>query len=183
MFDDLCKTIHPFFNRQSFQKRNGKTTLEYSLQPFLSMHLDTRFFASNGLSNWSDAGYSYILSGLAILILIIACINFINIALARSMQRSKEIGIRKVLGASIANIAVMLSRDFLALIVVAIIIASPVAWYFAHQWLQDFTYKTSISWWIFGLAGICAILIAIVTISYQAIKAAMANPVKSLRSE
>ena len=85
---------------ESFQKQNGKTTLEYTLQPFLSIHLDKSFFASNGLSNWSDATYSYILSGLALLILIIACIIFINISLAKSMQRCKEIGIRKVSGSS-----------------------------------------------------------------------------------
>jgi putative ABC transport system permease protein len=98
---------------QNFQKRNGKTTLAYSLQPFLSIHLDKSFFASNGLSNWSDAAYSYILSGLAVLILIIACINFINIALARSMQRSKEIGIRKVSGSSRWQVMVQfLSESF-----------------------------------------------------------------------
>ena len=108
---------------EALQKRNGKTTLAYTLQPLLSIHLDKSFFASNGLSNWSDATYSYILSGLAILILIIACINFINIALARSMQRSKEIGIRKVSGSSRWQVMVQFLSESIVVTTIAFLVA------------------------------------------------------------
>jgi len=95
----------------------------------------------------------------------------------------KEIGIRKVLGASTVNITTMLSKDFLILVTVSLIIASPVAWLMMTKWLQDYTYRIQIQWWVFVLAGVMAISIAFITISSQAIKAALANPVKSLRSE
>lgn len=121
---EVQKKLWPVYLRhnaegwESFQKNNGKTTLQYTLQPFFSMHLDKAFFASNGLSNWSDAAYSYILSGLAILILVIASINFVNIALARSMQRSKEIGIRKVSGSSRHQVIIQfLSESFVVTVI------------------------------------------------------------------
>jgi ABC-type antimicrobial peptide transport system permease subunit len=113
----------------------------------------------------------------------ISCMGLFGLGMFTAERRTKEIGIRKVLGASVPNIATMLSKDFLILILIAVIIASPVAWYFMNQWLQDFAYRTDISWWIFVLAGIAASLIALITVSYQAIKAALANPVKSLRTE
>jgi putative ABC transport system permease protein len=98
-------------------------------------------------------------------------------------QRIKEIGIRKVLGASAGNIAGMLSKDFLKLVLISAAIAFPVAWWAMHKWLEDFAYRISISWWIFAVAGILALIIALATVSFQAIKAALANPVKSLRTE
>jgi putative ABC transport system permease protein len=98
-------------------------------------------------------------------------------------QRTKEIGIRKILGASMATITTLLSTDFLKLILLSVIIASPVAWYAMHNWLQNFAYRINIPWWVFVLAGSMALITAIVTISYHAIKAALANPVNSLRSE
>ena len=100
-----------------------------------------------------------------------------------AQRRTKEIGIRKVLGATVANITAMLGKDFLKLVLISFFIACPVAYYFSHQWLQDFTYRTDLNWWVFALAGAIAILIAILTIGFQAIKAALANPVKSLRTE
>ena len=95
----------------------------------------------------------------------------------------KEIGIRKVLGASVANITAMLLKDFLLLVVIAILIASPTAWYLMNKWLQDFAYRDSIHWWVLVVAGFAGILIAFITISFQSVRAALANPVKSLRSE
>ncbi|MEJ0057927.1 MAG: FtsX-like permease family protein [Bacteroidota bacterium] len=98
-------------------------------------------------------------------------------------QRKKEIGIRKVLGANVSQITNLFSKDFLQLVVISIIIATPISWYAMEKWLQDFAYRTEITWWIFGIAGLVAVLIAIITVSSQAIRAAMGNPVDSLRSE
>jgi putative ABC transport system permease protein len=113
----------------------------------------------------------------------ISCMGLFGLAMFSAEKRTKEIGIRKVLGASVTNIAAMLSKDFLELVLIALAIASPIAWYFMNQWLQDFAYRVHISWWVFALAGSGAMLIALITVSFQAIKAALANPVKSLRSE
>lgn len=97
--------------------------------------------------------------------------------------KTREIGIRKVLGASVASVTSLLAKEFISLVVLAIIIASPIGWYFMNSWLQNFAYRSPLSWWIFPLAGASALLIAAFTISVQAIKAALANPVKSLRTE
>jgi putative ABC transport system permease protein len=113
----------------------------------------------------------------------IASLGLLGLSLFATLQRTKEIGVRKVLGASVSNIVMLLSKDFIKLVVVAILIATPIAWYVLHHWLQDFAYHIGISWWIFALSGIAAIAIALATISFQAVKAATANPVKSLRSE
>ena len=113
----------------------------------------------------------------------IACLGLLGLSLFATIQRTKEIGVRKVLGASISSIVLLLSKDFIKLVFIAIAIAIPFAWYILHNWLQDFAYRITISWWIFALAGLAAIVVAMVTISFQAIKAAGTNPVKSLRSE
>lgn len=119
-------------------------------------------------------------TGIAILI---SCLGLFGLATLTAFQRTKEIGVRKVLGASIASIAGMLSKDFVLLVLIALVIASPIAWYFMEQWLADFAYHITISWWVFALAGLTAIVISLATVSYQSIKAALMNPVKSLRSE
>jgi putative ABC transport system permease protein len=98
-------------------------------------------------------------------------------------QRIKEIGVRKVLGASVTGIASLLSKDFLKLVGMAILIATPIAWWLMNTWLKDFAYRVNIKWWVFVVAGTAALLVALFTISFQAIKAAIANPVKSLRTE
>ncbi|MEO6976861.1 MAG: FtsX-like permease family protein, partial [Mucilaginibacter sp.] len=113
----------------------------------------------------------------------ISCMGLFGLATFTAQQRVKEIGIRKVLGASASGIVTMLSKDFLALVIISILIASPIAGYLAHQWLQDFAYKVDVSWWIFAVSGLAAIFIALITISFQSVKAALANPVNSLRSE
>lgn len=120
---------------------------------------------------------------IALLAIFIAALGLLGLTIYAAEQRVKEIGIRKVLGASVGNIVLMLSKDFLKLVLVASVIAFPVAWFSMHKWLEDFAYRINISWWVFVLSALAAIIIAVVTISFQAIKAAMANPVKSLRTE
>jgi len=121
-----------------------------------------------------------IFSSLAIFI---ACIGLLGLAAYTTQQRSREISIRKVLGASVSNVVTMLSKDFLKLVLIAALFAFPLAWWAMHSWLQDFSYRINITWWVFVVAAILAILIALLTISFQAIKAATANPVKNLRTE
>jgi putative ABC transport system permease protein len=121
-----------------------------------------------------------IFSSLAIFI---ACIGLLGLAAYTTQQRSREISIRKVLGASVSNVVAMLSKDFLKLVLIAALFAFPLAWWAMHSWLQDFTYRINITWWVFVIAAMLAILIALLTISFQAIKAATANPVKNLRTE
>src|SRR5258706_8588007 len=98
-------------------------------------------------------------------------------------QRVKEIGVRKVLGASVFNLWQLLSKDFVVMVLISILIAIPIAYYFMHNWLQNYQYRTDLSWWIFAATGIGALLITLMTVSFQSIKAAIANPVKSLRTE
>jgi putative ABC transport system permease protein len=113
----------------------------------------------------------------------LACLGLFALSAFMAEQRSKEIGIRKVLGASVGGITTLLSFDFVKLVMLAILIASPIAWWGMNKWLQGFAYHEPVHWWIFVSAGLVAILIAVITVSFQAIKAAIANPVKSLRSE
>jgi putative ABC transport system permease protein len=119
----------------------------------------------------------------ACIAIFIACLGLFGLSAFAISQRIKEIGVRKVLGASVSNIIELLSKDFLKLVLISALIAFPVAWYAMHNWLQDFAYRLPISWWIYAVAGIAAALVALITISFQAIKAAVANPVKSLRTE
>jgi ABC-type antimicrobial peptide transport system permease subunit len=124
------------------------------------------------------------LSGIfATLAIIISCLGLFSLAAYTAERRVKEIGIRKVLGASVSGLAGLLSKDFLLLVGISCLVAFPVAWYIMHNWLQGYEYRINISWWIFVAAGISAMVIALVTVSFQAIKAALANPVHSLRSE
>lgn len=113
----------------------------------------------------------------------ISCMGLFGLASFITQQRTREIGIRKVLGASVTHIAFMMSKDFLVLVLIALFIAAPVAYYFMNNWLEDFAYRTTISWWIFGLSGTAMIILALLTLSIQTIRSAMANPVKSLRTE
>jgi putative ABC transport system permease protein len=113
----------------------------------------------------------------------IGCLGLFGLVTYAAEQRIKEIGVRKVLGASVSGIVAMLSKDFAKLVLIASLIAFPFAWWVMHKWLQSFAYRINISWWVFVVAGLAAILIALITVSFQAIKAAVANPVKSLRTE
>jgi putative ABC transport system permease protein len=119
----------------------------------------------------------------ALLAILIACLGLFGLATYMAEQRTKEIGIRKVLGASVQGLIRLLSVDFLVLVLISFVFAAPAAWYFMNQWLQDFAYRIDITWWVFAVAGLLAIVIALVTVGFQAVKAALANPVKSLRTE
>ena len=118
-----------------------------------------------------------------IIAIVISCLGLFGLAAFTARQRTKEIGIRKVLGASVSNIAALLSKDFLQYVFIAAVLASPIAWYCMHKWLQGFAYSAPIAWWIFVLAGMMAMLIALVTVSFQSIRAALVNPVESLKAE
>ena len=152
---------------------------QMSSQPFLYSFLDEDF--SNLYKGEQRTGGMFI--AFASLAIFIACLGLFGLAAYSAEQRTREIGIRKVLGSSVNGIIALLSKDFIKLVGVAIIIAIPLAWWVMNQWLQDFAYRININWWIFAVAGIVAILIALITVSFQAIKAAIANPVKSLRTE
>ena len=119
----------------------------------------------------------------AAIAIFLSCLGLYGLASFMAVQRIKEVGIRKVLGATAGNIVYLFSKEFIILISIAFLIATPLAWYFMNKWLQDYVYRINISWWIFAAGGLVAIIIALATISFQAIKAAMANPVKSIRTE
>jgi putative ABC transport system permease protein len=147
--------------------------------PFSYSFLDEQFASLYS----SEHRTGQIFTSFSIVAIIIACLGLFGLAAFMIRQRVKEIGIRKVLGASSASITVMLSKEFLKLIIIASLIAFPVTWYAMNKWLQDFAYRVTIEWWVFVLAGVISLLVAAITISFQSVKAALANPVKSLRSE
>lgn len=113
----------------------------------------------------------------------ISCIGLFGLITFVAAQRKREIGIRKVLGASVSGISLMLGKEFVLLVILAMLIAFPVAYYLLQQWLRNFAYRVTVGWWVYALAGLAAILISMLTIGYQAVKAALANPVNSLRAE
>jgi putative ABC transport system permease protein len=156
----------------SWHKLNPNEPFEYS---FLDEDFQKNYDAENRLA--SIVGYFTVIA------ILICCLGLFGLATFSAEQRIKEIGVRKVLGASVTGIVTLLSKDFLKLVAVSIVVASPVAWWIMHKWLQDFAYRTNISWTVFVLTTVLALLIALITISFQAIKAAVANPVKSLRTE
>jgi putative ABC transport system permease protein len=160
------------------QVKNKWLTMSPNLQfdySFMDEDFDRNYRAEQ---RWGTIAIAF--TSLAI---IIACLGLFGLAAYAAEQRNKEIGIRKVLGASMSTIVGMLSKDFIVLVFIAIIIASPFAYWAMHTWLQGFAYRQNIQWWVLAVAGIIAILIAFITISFQSIKAALTNPVKSLRSE
>ena len=131
----------------------------------------------------SEAPFGNLFLYVAVLAIFISCLGLLGLASYSTLQRTREIGIRKILGASVPGIVNMLSKEFLFLVIFSAVIAFPLAWYGMHKWLQGFAYHIDISWWEFSVAGILALIIAFSTVSFQAVKAALANPVKSLKSE
>ncbi|MBN8823314.1 MULTISPECIES: ABC transporter permease [unclassified Spirosoma] len=148
-------------------------------QPFDYKFLDERFDRLYAREQTQQTLFS-VFAGIAILI---SCLGLFGLSMFMAEARTKEIGIRKVLGASEASLVALFSKDFMKLVLVALVIASPVAWYAMHNWLKDFAYRTDIQWWVFALAGGLTVLIALLTVSFQSVKAALTNPIKSLKSE
>ncbi|MDB5229862.1 MAG: FtsX-like permease family protein [Chitinophagaceae bacterium] len=143
-----------------------------------------KFVDEEYAKKFSDEKRTGTLAGLfAGLTIFISCLGLFGLATYMAENRIKEIGVRKVLGASVTNITTLLSKDFLKLVIISFIIASPIAWWAMNKWLQGYNYRINIQWWVLALAGLLSVMIAIVTVSYQAIRAAVANPVKSLRTE
>ena len=141
--------------------------------------LDEKFNEQYG----NDKLFGKVFSFFSAFAILIACLGLLGLSLFITVQRTKEIGVRKVLGASVSNIVMMLSTDFIKLVIIAFLIASPVASFVMNNWLQNFAYRINISWWVYLAAGLLAIVIALATVGFQAIKAAIANPVNSLKSE
>lgn len=155
-----------------FKKDMPDAAFDYE---FLDTHVQNLYISEQHTANTATA--------FSLLAIFVACLGLFGLAAFTAEQRIKEMGIRKVLGASVSGIATLLSRDFLKLVLVSILIASPIAWWLMNQWLMDFNYRIQMNGWVFGMAGSIAIVIALVTIGFQAIKTAVANPVKSLRTE
>lgn len=148
-------------------------------QPIRYSFLDERYAAM-----YADVQrMGQIFTSFAILAIVVSCLGLFALSAFMIEQRTKEIGIRLVMGASLKNVFGLLTFNFIRLVIVSIVIGAPIAWYLMNQWLQDFAYRIEISWVVFALTGMIAIAIALLTISYQAIKAGLANPVKSLRAE
>lgn len=148
-------------------------------RPFLFGFLDESFNEQYE----ADTRFTKLFTLFSFLAIFIACLGLLGLATYSAMQRTREIGIRKVLGAEVSSIVTLLSKDFLKLVLIAVVIAVPFSWYAMNKWLEDFAYSVEIKWWVFGIAGIVALFIATLTISFHAVKAALANPVKSLRTE
>jgi putative ABC transport system permease protein len=157
----------------------GRWKSMVSTQPFSYAFLDEEFNKQYS----TDLRMGKIFFIFSILAILIACLGLFGLVTFAAEQRIKEIGIRKVLGAKITDIFELLSKDFVKLLLLSICVASPIAWWAMNKWLQDFAYRINIGWWMFVAVGFICLLIALVTISFQAIKAAVANPVKSLKTE
>jgi putative ABC transport system permease protein len=147
--------------------------------PFNYTFLDKQFNAQYR----SDQQFGDMFTLFAFLAILIACFGLIGLSAYNILQRTKEVGIRKVLGASVRQVVFILSKDFMLLVAASFVIAAPVAWLIMNNWLQDYAFRINIQWWVFAVAGLTAFAIALSTLSFQAVKAAMANPVRSLKSE
>lgn len=156
----------------SWHNLNPNEPFEYS---FMDEDFQKNYESENKLQGMVDS--------FTIIAILISCLGLFGLATFSAEQRIKEIGIRKVLGASVSNLVGLLSKEFVKLVLISLVIASPIAWFVMNKWLEDFAYRTSIGWWVFAATGITALVIALITVSFQAIKAALTNPVKNLRTE
>lgn len=165
-----------------------KTTLTAIQQSFKKMYPEEGFkysFLDDTIASFyeQEQQTASLLRWAAGISVFISCMGLLGLVLYTTTARTKEVGIRKVLGASVANIIAILSKDFIQVILIAFLIAAPLAWWASYKWLQDFVFRTELSWWVFGISGLGMILMALLTLSIQTVKTAIANPVKSLRTE
>jgi len=197
-FQSLKEKVSPLIFYSHWNNRNilyVRTTANHAQQVIAVVEKQYKKYAGNSPFSYnfldknfeqqykSDQRAGTLFNVFAGIAIFISCLGLFGLATYTAQVKFKEIGIRKVLGASVASIVRLISIDFIKLVIVSILIAVPVAWWAMHKWLEGFAYQTSISWWIFALAGLIALTIALLTVSFQAVKAALANPVKSLRSE
>jgi len=178
-YGNMLVRIKPGYEKQALARLNAAYKSFYPEKPFkydwISDLVNDQYKTEYKLQQ--------LFTCFSMLIIFLACLGLFGLVSFTAEQRVKEIGIRKVLGAGISNIVILISKDYLGLVVIAIVVASPIAWYAMNKWLQDFAYRINIQWWVFALTGVIALLIAFITTSFQSLKAAMANPVDSLRSE
>jgi putative ABC transport system permease protein len=157
---------------KSWKKFNPAEPFEYS---FLDQDFEKNYKAESRLAA--------LVRNFMIIAITICCLGLFGLATFSAEQRTKEIGIRKVLGSSVTGIVGLLSKDFVKLVLIGNVVAIPLAWYIMNQWLQEFHFRTPLNWWVFGAAVVLSLAIALLTVSYQALKAALMNPVSALRSE
>ena len=200
--DMISQSAYQPVEQTFYYLRKGLTNVDIRLSPTISAHeainkigaIFKKYDPSTPFEySFADDDYAKkfdnevrigkLASSFAGLAIFISCLGLFGMASFTAEQRVKEIGVRKVLGASVFNLWRLLSKDFIGLVVISLLIASPVAYYFMHKWLQNFTYRSAMGWWIFAITAVGALLITVITVSYQSLKAAMANPVRSLRSE
>ncbi|MEI9957059.1 MAG: FtsX-like permease family protein [Ferruginibacter sp.] len=168
--------------------QNPTATMDIVKSAFAQVQPGEEFkgsYVNENIDRWytNEKRLSSMFTIASIVAIILSCMGLFGMAFIIIRQRVKEIGIRKVLGASVGGITTLITKEFIKPVFIALLIATPIAWWAMNKWLQDFTYRIDVQWWIFILAGIIAVLIAILTVSFHAIKAAIANPVKSLRTE
>ena len=178
-FGNALIKIAPDKTRQAL---GGLAALSKRIDPQVSFSYEFLDDAYRNLYS-SEQAINRLSNFFTVLAIFICCLGLLGLVMFTAEQRTKEIGVRKVLGASTVSVFVLFSKDFLTLVLIAFVIASPVAWWSMQSWITNFAYHIQIGWWVFLIAGLMSVLIALVTISFQAFKVAMANPTKSLRTE
>jgi putative ABC transport system permease protein len=186
--NQYSSTFHIALKPQNAAGASWKNTISKIESAFKKYYPEEEFsyeFFDESIARFykSEQDLSRLLKWATGLAIFISCMGLLGLVIYTTNLRTKEIGVRKVLGASVSNIVSLLSKDFIVLVIIAFIIAAPLAWWAMNKWLENFAYRTSINWWVFVASGVSMIIIALITLSIQTIKAAMANPVKSLRTE
>jgi ABC-type antimicrobial peptide transport system permease subunit len=181
-------TFHVALKPQNPDGVSWKNTISKIEKAFKSNYPDEEFeyqFFDESIAKFykSEQDLSRLLKWATGLAIFISCMGLLGLVIYTTNSRTKEIGVRKVLGASVSSIVSLLSKDFVWLVLVAFIIAAPLAWWTMNKWLENFAYRTSINWWVFAVSGLSMVIVALITLSIQTIKAATANPVISLRTE
>jgi len=187
-FDSRSYFFHVLLQPQNSSGASWSTTIAQIQKAYHQIYPDEDFsytFFDDTIAKFyeTEQHTASLLSWATALSVLISCLGLLGLVMYTINTRTKEIGVRKILGATVTNIISILSKDFIQLVLIAFAIATPLAWWASYKWLQDFAYRTKMNWWVFALCGLLLLLIALITLSIQTIKAAIANPVKSLRTE